>query len=144
MNHSAYPVRRSLRQMLETTRGLQGDAVLRHVQAQVLPWRLRFALRLHLLVTGNAYTSSWLLVRDLANCRSSEEIDDAFGDYRVHPDRFRAGWFSLLLGTPSRRRASRFYRRLREEWRRSRAAVRPLAGPEFPPLRSDGVTEVAG
>ena len=130
--------------MLETTRGLRGDAVLWYLQSQILPWRLRFALRLHLLVTGNAYTSSWSLVRDLASCRSSSEIDDAFGDYRVHPDRFRSGWFSLLLGAPRRRRANRFSRRLREEWRRSRAAVAPSTGPELSALRSDGITEAAG
>ena len=143
MNHSTDPVRRSLRQMLESTRGLQGDAVLWHLKAQVLPWRLRVALRLHLLVTGNAYTASWVLVRDLASCRSSSEIEDAFSDYRVHPDRFRSAWFSLLLGSPSRRQANSFYRRLRDEWRRQRAAV-PPAVPEFPALRTDSATEAAG
>ncbi len=142
MHHSADPARRSLRQLLESTRGLQGDAVLWHLKAQILPWRLRVALRLHLLVTGNAYTASWVLVRDLASCRSWSDIEAAFSDYRVHPDRFRSAWFSLLLGSPSRRRANNFYRRLRDEWRRQRAAV-PPAVPEFPALRTEGATEAA-
>ena len=44
---------------------------------------------------------------------------------------------------PSRRRANSFYRRLRDEWRRQRAAV-PPAVPEFPALRTDSATEAAG
>lgn len=143
MNHSADPVRRSLRQMLEATRGLQGDAVLWHLQAQILPWRLRVALRVNLLVTGNAYTASWALVRDLANCRSWSEIEDAFSDYRAHPDRFRSVWCTLLLGAPSRRQANHLYLSLRAEWYRRRAAV-PRVGSEFAVLRSEGVTDAAG
>jgi hypothetical protein len=143
MHHSVDPVRRSLRQMLEATRGLQGDAVLWHLQAQLLPWRLRVALRMHLLVTGNAYTAAWVLTRDLAGCRSWSEIEVAFSDYRSHPEVFRSAWSSLLLGSPSRRRAHRFYQRLRTEWRVRRVGL-TAAGPDVPALRPAGATEAAG
>lgn len=97
--------------------GVPKQDVVRKIQTGIFPWYARILVYVGLIFGRGPYTSELGFVRDLADCRSGTEIDDAFFRYETDPDRK----YRLLLAccglTPRRSRVYRFYRILKERER---------------------------
>lgn len=112
--------RPTLRELLAESDGLSDEKALWHIRRRVFPLRLRAADTLRFLASGHALTAEWDLVRDLADCASTDAIGAAFSDYRHSPVRM-PGPLRAILGEPRQKRAVALYRKLKDAWRARRA-----------------------
>lgn len=108
--------------MLHHTAGVGDSKALWVIRRQVLPLRTRVIDTIRFLISGHAFTAEWDLIRALADCRSSAEIEAAFFEYQVNPTRSASRIVGLIIGTPCRQSALRFYRSLQSDWRSRTAA----------------------
>lgn len=111
------PARRpSLQQLLVEVHGCEPAEGFRLIRDEIFSRRWRAADRVQRLLTGQAHSAEWELVRDLGYCDSSAAINEAFLDYRNNLTRM-SPVSRLLLGGPRQGKALQFFRRLKEQAR---------------------------
>lgn len=94
--------------------GVPEKDVIQHLYSEIFPWRGRLITSIRLFFGGDPFTAEFSLVRDIAHCSSSNEIDDAFFDYRTDPSRRNRGILARILGlTPRKSRTKELYRKLK-------------------------------
>ena len=93
--------------------GIPEKAVLGKIRRELFPWHARVLADLRIFFGGDPFTPESILIKNVGDCSSGGEIDDAFFTYDNHPERRNRLGAKILGFTPRYARVVKFCRQVK-------------------------------